>query len=258
MEIQLALDASQGPGRSDQSKAVQSANLAARWYHYQHIKLVSAAFLARLALEWDRKSQQRRWPLRPGREASPELNMFNPSDVYLSVATAGIEDCDPRGRWPDFLQPQLLDFGTPPAPAPDHTPNIVPWQFDPGSGSYRVITDVPWTFGTAVGPCTQASCVLGAPSPLEQRRYRGWTGQNRSRQSQRRAALTGSSGSASSPPSPPGRSRERHQSSRLVPWPSKSCLKLSSSDNHTHKRVTFEDEEQADNIGDGRGALATN
>ncbi|KAI0441607.1 hypothetical protein F4803DRAFT_412139 [Xylaria telfairii] len=126
-------------GLSDSNTAANKANIASRWYHYQHIKLSAAAFLAQLAIHWDRKSTTGLWPLRPGRESIPEMNICNDTDAHLKIISCGKTDNDPRGEWPHIFKqsPNFIE-----SLPPDTSPNLVPWVHNSKSGSYQSVTDI--------------------------------------------------------------------------------------------------------------------
>ncbi|KAI1735619.1 hypothetical protein F4680DRAFT_434591 [Xylaria scruposa] len=124
--------------------AVNKARIASRWYHYQHIKLYSMAFLVQLALYWDMKVESKLWPPRPGREVFPELNCFNDSDAYLRVVAVGKMDFDPRGEWPHIsrLWPNFVESLS----SFSDEPHYLPWTLDLESGTWKAATDVSWTY----------------------------------------------------------------------------------------------------------------
>ncbi|KAI0454179.1 hypothetical protein F5B21DRAFT_259876 [Xylaria acuta] len=155
-ELQSSLDRLRGLGLSDSSTAVNKASIASRWYHYQHIKLASAAFLAQLAIYWDMKTENGRWPQRPGREVCPEMNPVNDSDAYLKVVTVGKMDFDARGEWPHIFKqwPNFIE-----SLSDDSDPSLLPWTRDPESGTWRSVMDISWTPSSSN---TQAS---GAHAP---------------------------------------------------------------------------------------------
>ncbi|KAH8165150.1 hypothetical protein CIB48_g3103 [Xylaria polymorpha] len=139
-ELQLALDRLRSE-LSDSNTAANKASIASRWYHYQHIKLSTAALLAQLAIHWDMKSEIGLWPQRPGRETFPVMNMFNDLDAHLQIISVGEMDIDPRGKWPHIFKqsPNFIE-----SLPPDKSPNLVPWVRDPESRSHRSVTDVPY------------------------------------------------------------------------------------------------------------------
>ncbi|KAI0544756.1 hypothetical protein F4679DRAFT_563682 [Xylaria curta] len=129
--------------------AVEKAKIASRWYHYQHIKLLSMAFMAQMAIYWDAKVDQKLWPPRPGREVFPELNCFNESDAYLQVVSMGKMDFDPRGEWPHIFTQwpnfgESLSFG-------NENLHHIPWMLDAESGTWKSITDVSWGYKVQIG-----------------------------------------------------------------------------------------------------------
>ncbi|KAI0858428.1 hypothetical protein F4860DRAFT_300575 [Xylaria cubensis] len=144
-ELKAALDRLGNVGLSGDA-AVNKANIASRWYHYQHIKLASAAFMAQLAIYWDSKVDSGLWPSRPGREMFPELNSYNDSDAYLKVVDVGKMDFDPRGEWPHIFK-QSPNFAE--SLLQNKDPNPLPWTLDLESGTWKSVTDISWTHDSA-------------------------------------------------------------------------------------------------------------
>ncbi|KAI0186237.1 hypothetical protein EV127DRAFT_484331 [Xylaria flabelliformis] len=144
-ELKAALDRLGNAGLSGDA-AVNKANIASRWYHYQHIKLASAAFMAQLAIYWDMKVDSGLWPSRPGREMFPELNAYNDSDAHLKVVDIGKMDFDPRGEWPHIFK-QSPNFGE--SLLHNKDPNPLPWTLDLESGTWKSVTDISWTHDSA-------------------------------------------------------------------------------------------------------------
>jgi hypothetical protein len=151
--------------RPDNKPAIRKAALCSRWYHYQYIKLVSAAYLAQFALYWDSQVTKGFWPRRPGREAMPELNLFNPSDRHLQVSSLGKADNGPQAHWPhNFTQwsnfEQLLSFVD--------DPSFIPWFRDSTSRYYQTTADISWNFGISP-PVVQVSNSSPSATPNPRR-----------------------------------------------------------------------------------------
>ncbi|KAI0469178.1 hypothetical protein F4859DRAFT_516528 [Xylaria cf. heliscus] len=179
-ELQSSLGRLPGSGLSDSGTAVNKASIASRWYHYQHIKLASAALLAQLAIYWDMKAESGLWPKRPGREPLPDMNMLNDSDAHLKIISVGNMDIvDTRGEWPHIFKqsPNFIE-----SLSPDTNPNLLPWVPDPESGSYRAITDISYDSANTDALALAHSAVELIESrqeQLERRRSVPQTGQQR-------------------------------------------------------------------------------
>ncbi|KAI8945728.1 hypothetical protein F4801DRAFT_111670 [Xylaria longipes] len=158
-ELQSSLDRLRGLGFSDSNTAEKKASIASRWYHYQHIKLASAAFLAQLAIYWDTKTESGLWPQRPGREAFPEMNIFNESDAYFKIVSVGKMAVDPRGEWPHIFKqrPNFIESLS------DDNPSLLPWTRDPESGTWRSVTDVTYNSANTQAGGTRT---LSATEPI--------------------------------------------------------------------------------------------
>ncbi|KAI0399788.1 hypothetical protein F4802DRAFT_602669 [Xylaria palmicola] len=261
---------------SDHLAAVKKASIASRFNHYQYIKLITAAYLAQIAIHWDAKAAQGAWPQRPGREARPEANKYNPSDFYLETVSRGKADVDPRRPWPHLFK-QWPNFQA--LLPPDESPDSLPWRPDSKTGSFRVVTDVTWTFGANAADTqfSEASAfamnatMLGFAEPGHAGpRLHDATrqGQHRDRglgHDQRQGSHHGqqgcSAGRINSPESTssielPGQTRgqgtwgrgskRRDRQSTPEPGPQASCLQRESSGPRPNKRVRFADDPRTD------------
>ncbi|KAI3321146.1 hypothetical protein HD806DRAFT_214979 [Xylariaceae sp. AK1471] len=274
VEIQQLFDEA-GKGRSDENLAIRQAALCSRWYHYQYIKLVSAAYLAQFAIYWDTQATKGLWPQRPGREAMPELNLFNPSDDHLKLTSLGKADDGPQAHWPhNFKQwlnfEQLLSFAD--------DPSSIPWFRDQTTGYYQTIADISWTFGISP-PLVQTNnpCSLSATNPQQdspQQRLRSHRHSRKHRYGHRSYSSKGSTNrhhirrsstpisspssysssttsspnldsSSCYPPKPRHRNPSKHNPKRRQRYtsprsPPASCLKPRPGDYRSNKRVRFE------------------